>query len=155
MPSPSQEQASTYAGLYVWLQTHVLGWNEASEADFHNMLVETPTGFQGTTPPTVFHALMEIIKNDRTIFENVSAPSLAIFSDDRYEHLISETTQSNQQASIDIFKRLGAFHHNGARNFRLKVKNGTVVELRDTDHACFIQREAEVARLMREFLASH
>ena len=98
---------------------------------------------------------MEIIKNDRTIFENVSAPSLAIFSDDRYEHLISETTQSNQQASIDIFKRLGAFHHNGARNFRLKVKNGTVVELRDTDHACFIQREAEVARLMREFLASH
>jgi hypothetical protein len=37
--------------------------------------------------------------------------------------------------------------------FRKSVPNGKVIELPDTDHHCFIQREDDVVREMRAFLA--
>jgi pimeloyl-ACP methyl ester carboxylesterase len=38
-------------------------------------------------------------------------------------------------------------------HFRKEIPNGRVIEFTNTDHHCFIQREKEVVREMREFLA--
>jgi len=144
MPSPSQAEASTEAGQLDWLRKYVSGWNEASEVDFHNMQVPIP--------PTVFPALMRTAAETPPGFDQVTAPSLAIFADDQFEHIKTFLSGPNKVAGGQTLNELGAFHHRAAEWFRSKVRNGHAVELADTGHNCFDQREAEVRQLLVDFL---
>ncbi len=144
MPEPTQEEASTDAKLLNWLRQNVPGWNAACETDFYVM--------KQPRPASVFQSLMSTAPSTQPEFDLVESPSLAVFADDRFEAIQSFFSRPDQQAEREILRELGAFHHQAAEWFRQHVKNGKAVELADTDHGCFIQREPEVERLMREFL---
>lgn len=86
-------------------------------------------------------------------FENVSAPSLAIFADDQVGRLKEALDPVERKADREMLDRLAAFHHRGAENIRQSVKNSRVIELPDTSHSCILHREAEVVGHIRDFLS--
>ena len=51
-----------------------------------------------------------------------------------------------------LMQELEDWHNSGTEHFRKEMVRGRVVEMRNTSHYCFIQREEEVVREMRAFL---
>jgi non-heme chloroperoxidase len=151
MPSPSREEAVNFAGLLAWLKANRPGWNDACEADLRNQRFVDPTGSTPRPPPAAMAALMQTAKNSPPEFDKVKVPTLALFSDNQVGKLMSKLDASTA-SDREVLEKLAAFQRNAAARFREQVKNAAIVEMPDTDHFCFIQRETEVARLVREFL---
>lgn len=153
MPSPTQDQASSFASLLEWLRTNHEGWNNACEADMRTMMLSNPADPASQPPASAFRALMDTASSTQPEFAKVTVPALAIFADDRAGKLMAALDPVERTADREILSRLLAFHHQGASHFRQTVDNATVIEMADTNHDCFVQREAEVVRVMRKFLA--
>lgn len=153
MPSPTQDQASSFASLLKWLRTNHEGWNNACEADMRTMMLSNPADPASQRPASAFPALMATASSTQPEFDKVTVPALAIFADDRVGKLMAALDPVERKADREILARLLKFHQQSASHFRQTVGKATVIEMPDTNHDCFVQREAEVVRAMRKFLA--
>jgi pimeloyl-ACP methyl ester carboxylesterase len=156
-PSPTAADRASFAALLKWFRENRPGWNAACESDLRSTRLVTADGLSGhgSTPDAVEQALMQVALTSHADCTKLNAPILAFFADHRLDTLLASagaddakrkqveaTTQSAKvwwRAQIDRFKR--------------DAKHGQVVELRDTDHFCFIQRQAEVVQQIEAFLA--
>ncbi|HEY3860998.1 MAG TPA: hypothetical protein VGO59_03850 [Verrucomicrobiae bacterium] len=88
-------------------------------------------------------------------YSKITAPALAFFADHHFDRLLAEAAQAGRKNDLDTINQAKKWRQGQINRFKREVKKGEVVELADTEHFCFIQRQGEVVRAMQSFLNSH
>lgn len=88
-------------------------------------------------------------------YEKIKAPALAFFAVG-YQKEIERTEtlpEPQRKNTRDFLHAQRKYHEQEIEHFRTKIPNGRVVVFTNASHSCFIDRENEVVREMRTFLA--
>jgi non-heme chloroperoxidase len=101
------------------------------------------------------YSMMEGAYSTRAEYGKIKAPALAFFeigykkaSD--WTETLPEQQRKNAQ---EFLKAQRKYHEEEIEHFRSEIPNGRVIVLTNATHQCFIDREDEVVREMRVFLA--
>jgi non-heme chloroperoxidase len=133
-------------------------WSEAWEANLREMMVFSPDGkiLREAMPGKVSRLLMQGTEDTHPDYSKVRSPALSIavvgFSS-KMSDAVKALPASARTKAESYLSRLRQLQQQEIERFRKECPNGRVIELPNTDHHCFIQRENEVVRAMREFLA--
>lgn len=134
--------------------TRLLGVRRPNAALCNGYVID-PSGRIGgsVTPPEI---LAQVFANPtQADLEEIQAPFLGIFNvstDDTMPPLYYYLTPAQQTEFDAAWKAQLAWKHDTINRFRTLVKNSQVIELPNSDHYIYIYDEAEVTRLMRDFL---
>ncbi len=129
-------------------------WSDAQEKNMREISV---TNVDGTvserTPDWVSNYIIEDSRKQRPRLQDVKAPALLLFARQRLEKRPVKLDRDTRRALIDEEDRYEKYFRkyideNRRRNFKITV-------LENTMHALFLEKPAEVAKLMRMFLAEH
>jgi len=108
----------------------------------------------GETRGRAIYSMMEGTYSATAEYGKIKAPALAFFAIG-YQKVVDwagtlpEPQRKNAQ---EFLKAQRKYHEQEMEHFRKEIPNGRVVVLTNADHACFIDRQDEVLREMREFL---
>jgi pimeloyl-ACP methyl ester carboxylesterase len=133
-------------------------WSEAWEANLREMMVFSPDGkiLRQAMPGKVSRLLMQGTKDSHPDYSKVTSPALsfaAVGFSSKVSDVIKALPESERSKAEDYLRKLTQFQREEIERFRQQIPNGKVIELSNTDHHCFIQRENEIVHEMREFLA--
>jgi pimeloyl-ACP methyl ester carboxylesterase len=133
-------------------------WSEAWEANLREMMVFSPDGkiLREAKPGKVSRLLMEGTKDSHPNYSKIRSPALSIAAvgvSSKVSDVVKALPESAKAKAEDYLSRLRQFQRQEIERFRKEIPNGRIIELSNTDHYCFIQRENEVVGEMREFLA--
>ena len=122
------------------------------------MMVFSPDGkiLREAKPDKASRLLMEGTIDSRPDYRKIRSPALsiaAVGSSSKLSDVVKTLPDPARSKAEDYLSRLAQLQKQQIERFRKDIPNGKVIELPDTDHHCFIQRETEVVREMREFLA--
>ena len=132
-------------------------WSEACEANLREMMVFSPDGkiLREAKPGKVSRLLMQGTMESHPDYSKIKSPALSIavvgFSS-RISDIVKDLPDPARTKAENYLSRLTQVQKREIERFRTQIADGKVVELSNTDHHCFIQRENEVVREMREFL---
>ena len=133
-------------------------WSEAWEANLREMMVFSPDGkiLREAKPGKASRLLMQGTIDSHPDYSKIRSPALNIavvgFSS-KVSDVVKALPDPARTKAEDYLSRVTQFQQQEIERFRKEIPNGRVIELTNTDHHCFIQRENEVVREMREFLA--
>jgi non-heme chloroperoxidase len=155
-PQPSERESSSFSSLLNWYRDNKPGWNVACEADFRATRITSANGVSigASTRDVLFAGLLDSAITSPPDFSKVTAPALAVFADHRFEGLLNSLERSGNTKGAPLVREALHLQRQQIERFRERVKDAKVVELADTDHMCFTQREQEVVDVMRSFLNS-
>ena len=151
MPRPTPEDASTFDNLLAWMGKNRPGWNPACESDLRNQLILEDGGFRPRNNPAIMMTLMKIAQTTEPGYQEVQCRSLGIFADNQVAQLgaLLPEDKLNERAALREFTSFVV----GARaEFDAAVPNAKSILLSNTDHFCFVHREADVAELILTFV---
>jgi pimeloyl-ACP methyl ester carboxylesterase len=153
-PSPTAADRANFPALLTWFRNNRPGWNAACESDLRNTRIVTTDGYSshGSTPDTVDQALVAVAMTSPRDYSKLSCPVLAFFADHQLIKFAAATEEPSRDKAMQTAKAGMQWWRDQIAQFKREVKNAKVVELPDTDHFCFIQRQGEVVRQMRSFL---
>ena len=155
-PSPTAADRASFAALLRWFENDRPGWNSACEADLRNTRLVTADGLSGhgSTPDAIEQALVQLAITSHADCTKLNVPILAFFADHRLDRLASADTDDEKRKQADVITQSArTWWRSQIERFKREAKHGQVVELPDTDHFCFIQRQDEVVRQMQGFLS--
>jgi pimeloyl-ACP methyl ester carboxylesterase len=155
--APSRQDLASIDAYRDWLRSkrHNL-WSNALEADMRATVVATPEGIRPVMPGYVAQAIAKETEESHPDYTTVKAPALSFYAlssmssffwltpevDVRVRRkaqgFLDEYIIPNQRKQIERFKR--------------DMVRGRVVEMPNTSHFCFIDKQDEVVREMRAFL---
>jgi non-heme chloroperoxidase len=153
-PHPTDADRANFPALLRWFQNNRPGWNDSCESDLRNTRIVTSDGYSshGSTPDSVDDALVQVAGETHRDYSKLKMPVLAFFADHRLDRILAQADDVSQKKTQEIVKSGKDWLRNQIELFKQEVKNCRVVELPDTDHFCFIQRQDEVVRQMKSFL---
>jgi non-heme chloroperoxidase len=133
-------------------------WSEAWEANLREMMIFSANGkiLREAMPGKVSRLLMQGTQGSHPDYSKIRAPALNIavvgFSSKVSD--ISEARPDPTRTKAEDFLRTHMqFQQEEIKRFRKYIPNGKVIVFTNADHHCFIEREDEVVREMRRFLA--
>ena len=152
MPSPSPGDAASLTSLLAWMEKFRPGWNPACESDLRSQLVVEGETFRPRADPGLMGMMMRIAQSTEPRYEAVRCPSFAIFADNRVLGM-SAALPDERVSEKTALRAFASFVDNANAEFDRTVALGKSTLLADTDHFCFIHREALVTELILEFIA--
>jgi pimeloyl-ACP methyl ester carboxylesterase len=130
-------------------------WSEAQEK---NMRETTVVNVDGTvsdrTPRWVDSAISEADKKEHLRLQDVRAPALLLFARQRLENRPIKMDPATRRELIQEEEKYEKFVDGYLEGVR-RQRNLKVIVLQNTMPALFLEKPAEVAKLMRMFLAEH
>ena len=132
-------------------------WNDAMEAQLRDA---TSVGLDGhvklLTTPEIETALFRGLIRYHPEYEKVEAPALSFYALWYVGAFLPPKTTSTQQSRVERWiERVGLpWQVQNVTLFRARMSKGNALEMRDTNHSCFLQKRQEVVRAMRLFLFS-
>jgi len=153
-PGPSPEIRANFATLRDWFRKNRPGWNDACESDLRNTRAKSPGGYSGhsSTPDSVEEPMEQEELQTHSDYTELTMPVLAIFADHQLDKLVGQVAGAGRAQAEQTRSLAKSWQRAQIESFKKQAKRGQVVELADTDHFCFIQRQEEVVRLMQAFL---
>ena len=132
-------------------------WSEACEANLRDMMVFSPDGkiLREAKPGNVSRLLMQGTKESHPDYSKVKSPALNIAVvgfNSKVSDFVKALPDAARTRAEDYLSSVRRFQQEEIERFRKEIPNGRVTELLNADHHCFIQKESEVIREMREFL---
>jgi len=154
--SPGKTDLESLGSFRRWV-SRLSFWSEAWEANLRDAMLFSPGGkiVGEAKPAQASRLLIEGTINSRPEYTKIQAPALSIAAlgfSSRVTEFIETLPEEKQAKAKDSLRRVKEFQQQQIDRFRKEVRNGRVVVLTNTDHHCFIQKEAEVVRAMKEFL---
>jgi pimeloyl-ACP methyl ester carboxylesterase len=133
-------------------------WSEAWEANTREMMILSPEGkiLREAKPGNVSRLLMQGTTTARPDYTRIKSPALSIAVrglSSKVSDFVTTLPVERRTKMEDFIKRMTQYQHEQIERFRREIPNGRVIEFSNADHHCFIQREADVVREMRAFLA--
>jgi non-heme chloroperoxidase len=101
------------------------------------------------------YSMMEGAYSTRAEYGKIRAPALAFFEIDYKKAVDGAETLPEPQRKIaqEFLKAQRKYHEEEIEHFRREIPNGRVIVFTNATHHCFIDRQSEVVREMRAFLA--
>ena len=126
------------------------------EAEVRAFAVLDSTGklVRGSTPASVGQAVLAGVEHPR--YQDVHAPALAIYAGTDVHSAFPNYAafdDDNKRRAEQSLPALKGFQETNVELFRRQVIRGRVAQLASGSHYVFLTAEAEVVRLIREFLA--
>jgi pimeloyl-ACP methyl ester carboxylesterase len=154
--SPAKGDMESLDSFRQWL-TRMSYWSDAWEANLREMMVCSPEGkiLREVKPDRASRLLMQGTMESHPDYGKIKAPALnmaAVGFSSKIADFVKTLAKPRRAKAEDYLGRVRGFQLREIERFRKEVPTGKVVELPDTDHHCFIQKENEVARRMRTFL---
>ena len=150
---PSNEDRTNYWALHAWFKNNLPGWNDACEANFRDERSPASKYWSlNVTPPEVLDLLVKEAMDFKLDYTKITVPTLSFIADHRPDKLLADTPPAQQANAPKIIDAMRKWQRNEILQFQRQVKEGRVVELADTDHFCFIQRQDKVVAEMKSFL---
>ena len=155
--SPTKTDMESLDSFRRWV-SRISFWSEACEANLREMMIVSADGkiLSEAKPDKASRLLMQGTFNSHPDYSKIRSPALSIAAvgcSSRLSAVVNALPDAARTKSEDYLRSLQQFQQQQIERFRKEIPNGRVVELPNTDHHCFIQRENEVVREMREFLA--
>ena len=152
-PHPSNEDRTNYWALHDWFKNNLPGWNDACEANFRDERSPTSKYWSlNVTPPEILDLLEKEAFEFKLDYTKITVPALSFIADHQPDKLLTDTAPAQRGNSQKVIDAMRKWQHNEIDRFQQQVKEGRVVELADTDHFCFIQRQDKVVAEMQSFL---
>jgi non-heme chloroperoxidase len=155
--SPSKADIESLESFRRWV-SRMSFWSEAWEANLRDMMSYSVDGkiLGEAKPDHVTRSLIRGTIESHPDYAKVKAPALNIaavgFSFKAWDAVRALPDPERTKAE-EFLSKLARHQKEQTERFRRSIPNGKLVELQDTDHHCFIQREDDVVREMRAFLA--
>jgi hypothetical protein len=140
-----------------WQKRMNNGWSEPWEATLRvHWSADGKTFLNGEKRGRALGLMLEPGAEAQKDYTKIKSPVLAItvvgFPSNMVNHF--KTLPEPRRKAVDEFLRLlSTIKENESERFRKQLPSAQVVVFTNSDHNCFIEREAEVLREMREFLA--
>ena len=133
-------------------------WSEAWEANLRDMMVYSPDGkiLKEAKPQNATRLLILGMKDSHPNYAKIAAPALNIavvgvsIKASEFIRNLPDLARARASEHVD---RVTHYQRQQVAKFRREILNGKIIEFIDTDHHCFIQRQDDVVREMRKFLA--
>jgi len=153
-PGPSPETRTNFVTLRDWFRNNRPGWNDACESDLRNTRAKSAGGYSGhsSTPDSVEETMEKEDLQTHCDYTKLTMPVLAIFADHQLDKLVRQVDTASRPQAEQTRSLARSWQRGQIENFKRQAKRSQVAELADTDHFCFIQRQAEVVRLIQPFL---
>jgi pimeloyl-ACP methyl ester carboxylesterase len=154
--SPNKTDMESLDSFRRWV-SRMSFWSEACEANLREMMIFSPDGkiLREAKPDKVSRLLMQGAMDSHPDYSKIRSPALSIAAvgpSSKVSDVVKALPDSARSKAEDYLSRLTQLQKQEIERFRKRIPNGKVVELTNTDHHCFIRRESEVVREMREFL---
>jgi pimeloyl-ACP methyl ester carboxylesterase len=156
-PTPPTEFPSYDAYVAFWRATYP-ALTKVWGAAFETML---PTTLRFQTDGSVTEKLTDehaasfyrSISAFRPNYQRIHMPALGIFALIEQQRDVPETaTNEVREQATHYWQQLIVWQHRSIERFRTEAAKGTVLELPDATHFCFIDCKDEVVQAMRQFL---
>jgi hypothetical protein len=91
----------------------------------------------------------------RARYDKIKAPALAFFAIGYQKDVDAAETlpEPKRQSVLEFLKFQRKYHEQEIEHFRGEIPNGRAIILTNAAHSCFIDRQDDVLREMREFLS--
>lgn len=149
-PQPDERAGANVATLIEWNRQNLQGWNDACETDFRATRITTSDGIHMESSSLDFEKFMDAAIRSPPHFSKVTAPTLSIFADHRFDKSLAE--QNNDTKATSLLRQMHEMQREQIQRFKEEAPSAKVVELTDTDHMCFTLRPMEVIEAIRPFL---
>jgi pimeloyl-ACP methyl ester carboxylesterase len=109
----------------------------------------------GETRGRAMCQLMEGSYSTTAAYGRIKAPALAFFAIG-YQKAVDQTAtlpEPQRKGVQEFLKTQRKYHEQEIEHFRAEIPNGRIIVFTNAEHACFIDRQSEVVREMRAFLA--
>jgi pimeloyl-ACP methyl ester carboxylesterase len=155
--SPAKTDLESLDSFRRWA-SRISFWSEAWEANLREMMVFSPDGkiLREAKPDKASRLLMQGTIDSHPDYSKIRSPALSIASvgfSSKVSDIVETLPDSTRAKAEDYLGRHRQFQEQEMERFRREIPNGRVIELTNTDHHCFIQRENDIVREMRKFLA--
>jgi non-heme chloroperoxidase len=153
-PQRTSADSANFPTLLHWFQTHRPGWNDACEADLRATCIVTNGQItaHSSTPAAAWESLGVVYFSTPRDFASIKCPIQAFFADHQLQRFVPPSSDPSHARVQQIVDHATDWWHTQIKSFKQKVPTAKVVEMPDTDHFCFIQRQDEVVRDMKSFL---
>ena len=155
--SPAKVDMESLDSFRRWV-SRMSFWSEAWEANLREMMIVSADGkiLREAKTGRASRLLMEGTQNSHPDYRRIKSPALSIAAiglSSRMSTILNALPEPARTKAEDFVRTFTQFQRQEIERFRKQIPTGKVIELLNTDHHCFIQRENEVVREMRNFLA--
>jgi pimeloyl-ACP methyl ester carboxylesterase len=151
-PQPTKEERASLAGYRKWWERNRGFWSDAVEAD----LRETSLASDGTIKATLSReAGQGIFKNAteyRPDYTKIKVPALSFYAINGLQLWVPQNEEARRKAQEFLDNVNLPYQRKNIEKFRREMRNGRIIELKDSHHYLFIKNQDEVVREMRKFL---
>jgi non-heme chloroperoxidase len=155
--APSRRDLASMDSYRNWLRSkrHNL-WSDALEADMHEIVIATPEGIRPVMPSYVAQAIAKGTEESHPDYTKVKAPALSFYALSSMSSFFWLTPDADarmrKKAQDFLDEYIIPNQRQQIERFRRDMARGRVVEMPNTSHFCFIDKQDEVVREMRAFL---
>lgn len=156
-PAPSKEDRASFDNVHKWvMKTGPKPWTEAWEAVLRDVIIFDPNEklYRSVMPPTLGAALLKGSEESHPDYAKVKAPALSFYAlyDVTAMCEVFPEGAARQKMKEILEQVLLPHQRENIARFKREVVRGQVIEMPNTDHYPFIQKQDEVVREMRAFL---
>jgi non-heme chloroperoxidase len=154
--APSKTDLESLDSFRRWV-SRMSFWSEACEANLREMMIFSPDGkiLREAKPGKVSRLLMQGTQDSHPDYSKIKSPALSIAvvgCSSKLSDVVKSLPDPARSKAEVYLSRVTQLRKQEIERFRKQISNGRVIELPNTDHHCFIHRENDVVREMREFL---
>ena len=155
-PRATKEDLASFDAYREWWKKYRGFWSDAVESN----LRETSLTSDGTIKPSVTGSVAQaILKGANTPpmdYTKVQAPALSFYAIYGMPDWLPADTSEGMRKKVEahLAQSLLPYQRKNIERFSKEVRNGRVVEVKDSDHYVFVVSQDEVVREMRKFLLS-
>jgi non-heme chloroperoxidase len=133
-------------------------WSPAWEANLREIVILSPDMriIQEVKPAKVSRRLLSGTEESKPDYRGIQAPALnlaALGWSWKLSNYVQTLPVARRKEVEGYLRRVEELKRTEIDRFRKEIPNGTMIELLETDHHCFIQRKDEVLGHIEKFLA--
>jgi non-heme chloroperoxidase len=156
-PAASKEDRASFERVHQWVMKNwSKPWTDAWEADLRDIIIFDPQEgvYRSATPDAVYAAMLKGSEESHPDYAKVKAPALSFYALYDVAAMCAVFTDEASRQKMKDFIELVLIPHQreNIAGFKREMVRGRVIEMPNTDHACFIQKQDEVVREIRAFL---
>jgi pimeloyl-ACP methyl ester carboxylesterase len=149
--TPTPQDLASIATVRNWLRQVAGVWSKSFEADMREIVLYSPEG------KLEFATKFRASANRPPDYTKVKAPALSFYAlftmASAFPWITPDVRQEvRQQAQFLLDTEMIPYQRRQIAQFRKGVANGRVIEMPNTLHYCFIEKQEDVVREMRAFL---
>jgi non-heme chloroperoxidase len=155
--SPAKADMESLANFRQWV-SRISFWSDAWEANLRDMMVFSADGriLREAKPGKVSRLLMQGTVDSHPDYSKIRSPALNIAVvgvSSRLSDFVKTLPDSARAKVEGALSKVKEFQQQQVEHFRKEIPDGRVIIFTNADHHCFIDKENEVLREMREFLS--